>query len=917
MSKPLSKRQVNCAECGKTFKRFENLQRHFESSHPGKPCMQKNQSSLLDLMRAGSKRALPPDDANENAGSQPNTQEEENPPTVADSGESGPEDFAPPLASTSSALVTTSQPNPAFQGEPVGKSDQSLFDQIQQVLAQWSPSHSSVSSYPTRPTPLIQPEISNSGVEERVSQIKVQITACRSLKDFENVLDDSFQLDRDSEKLECLVCKSSTKPVVFQVSGVEVDRLPTKSRKLRNLQSHLVAHLSTDHHGKQEAISQKAQEEKKKNRQRNKDIGRTLGSLAYFIFHNQIPFQFFEKILPWMALVKIDIGQINHSERFVRTLLSPCFNELKKRLQQHLNKPLPCTGELRPLNLAADKGTVKHDCNQVTMIRTVALKNGHLFERFFIGHPDVLSHKGRDISSLLLSCCSENLNLSLEEIRQRISGGCFDGQYLHLNVPRHLSEMLQLPLDFFEDSIIWDAAHRLELANDNVKNGKKDSQGNWVIQKTPWLQELDSVLQTIMTKFRLGKNHSDLRKIAKEKGESFLEFCIFSETRFIEYAHRTYNHFIRMFHILFEKIKQDEASSDSNKETQNLEELEKLLVQAKTVCDLLFMNEVSQLMTFCSKSFQKFDTLPFETMHAYEHLTHHLIQAKESLSKLTAPKPIKIIFPNSQTYTVWELFGTSIRGICNTQTFHDVSLLVPGDRGRVTRSGQPYGYDKDAFTALVHSRFQKYEKYLVELLASLRQRYEPWPKWLLMSDDCFNFAKELTQVERQSSLKALMECPTGPIPLLPEEKTRISAEYVTFILNAEKAAALQEENGQVQLWYELLTNETYYKHCQKFIAFALLFLNRSFNEAIVEVEVSSLKNISTEKRPLLQKTTEMLNFISRNGPHPLVSLSLVDDFLDAHFGKDWHFTLNESKWFVSKTVDRHFKLAKQLPNSLA
>ena len=154
---------------------------------------------------------------------------------------------------------------------------------------------------------------------------------------------------------------------------------------------------------------------------------------------------------------------------------------------------------------------------------------------------------------------------------------------------------------------------------------------------------------------------------------------------------------------------------------QNLEELEKLLVQAKTVCDLLFMNEVSQLMTFCSKSFQKFDTLPFETMHAYEHLTHHLIQAKESLSKLTAPKPIKIIFPNSQTYTVWELFGTSIRGICNTQTFHDVSLLVPGDRGRVTRSGQPYGYGKDAFTALVHSRFQKYEKYLVELLASLRQ----------------------------------------------------------------------------------------------------------------------------------------------------------------------------------------------------
>ena len=101
------------------------------------------------------------------------------------------------------------------------------------------------------------------------------------------------------------------------------------------------------------------------------------------------------------------------------------------------------------------------------------------------------------------------------------------------------------------------------------------------------------------------------------------------------------------------------------------------------------------------------------------------------------------------------------------------------------------------------------------------------------------------------------------------------------------------------------------------LPFALLFLNCSFNEGIVEVEVSSLKNVSTERRPLNQSTVEMLNFISTNGPRPLVAMNLVDDFLNAHFGKDWHFTTNQTKWFVSKTVDRHFKLAKDLPNSLA
>ena len=65
-----------------------------------------------------------------------------------------------------------------------------------------------------------------------------------------------------------------------------------------------------------------------------------------------------------------------------------------------------------------------------------------------------------------------------------------------------------------------------------------------------------------------------------------------------------------MFHILNKKIKCDEEKAPSD----NLQALEKLLVQAVTVVDLLFMKEISQVMTFCSKSLQRFDVLPFEVM---------------------------------------------------------------------------------------------------------------------------------------------------------------------------------------------------------------------------------------------------------------------------------------------------------------
>ena len=85
----------------------------------------------------------------------------------------------------------------------------------------------------------------------------------------------------------------------------------------------------------------------------------------------------------------------------------------------------------------------------------------------------------------------------------------------------------------------------------------------------------------------------------------------------------------------------------------------------------------------------------------------------------------------------------------------------------------------------------------------------------------------------------------------------------------------------------LLTEEKYYGNCKQINAFALWFLNRSLNECVVDVEVKSLNNTSTDNRPLdKKKTTQMLNFIASSGPHPLVAMDLVDGFLDTHFGKD-------------------------------
>ena len=364
-----------------------------------------------------------------------------------------------------------------------------------------------------------------------------------------------------------------------------------------------------------------------------------------------------------MSQVNIDIGQINHSEVFARNLLSPCYEELKQRLQHLLNKPLPCTGELRPLNITADKGTLKHDCNQVTMIRTPILKNGVLFQRFFLSFPEVHSHKGDAVSKLAIDACLDELGLTINELRERFTGGCFDGQYFHLNIDRHFSTMLKLPQKMLEESLIWDAAHRLELVHDDVKNGKKDQRGNILAVATPWLQDLDMTLRNIMTKFRTGEQHSDLRTVAHSMNTTFLEFRLFSETRFMEYSHRTYDHFIQMFPVIYTKIKQDEEKAPSI----DLETLERQLVQATVVIDLLFMSEISKAMAVSSKALQKFDVLPFEAMYIINKLKSNLQDAHSAFEKNECPNILKI-----DAYKLWDFFATSSKTIRETQHFKDV-----------------------------------------------------------------------------------------------------------------------------------------------------------------------------------------------------------------------------------------------------
>ena len=112
------------------------------------------------------------------------------------------------------------------------------------------------------------------------------------------------------------------------------------------------------------------------------------------------------------------------------------------------------------------------------------------------------------------------------------------------------------------------------------------------------------------------------------------------------------------------------------------------------------MKEISQLMTICSKSLQRFDVLPFEAIADIDALKTKIHIAKEAFENNKIPNVIDL-----NDYKLGDFFNSSIQNVYEHQTFQGVELLVTGARGRVTRSGAKHNYDKNIFGALVRSRY--------------------------------------------------------------------------------------------------------------------------------------------------------------------------------------------------------------------
>ena len=121
----------------------------------------------------------------------------------------------------------------------------------------------------------------------------------------------------------------------FDVTGVDFEKLAAHSQKLRNLANVLRKHIQLD--SRKKKINPNAVAVRKRDEQ-NRDIG----TFSYSIYPHDLLFTFLASFMPWFTLGNIDMGEVNHSTRFIEC--TKCWLNVYKLFQTNP----PCLALVNP-----------------------------------------------------------------------------------------------------------------------------------------------------------------------------------------------------------------------------------------------------------------------------------------------------------------------------------------------------------------------------------------------------------------------------------------------------------------------------------------------------------------------------------------------------------------------------------------
>ncbi len=303
-----------------------------------------------------------------------------------------------------------------------------------------------------------------------------------------------------------------------------------QSEAFRNLKKHLRRHLTGILHNNNLDAAASTEKLKSKEERRECSVGMKIGKTCYYLFKKARPDTDFPDLLLLQSMNELDIGELNHCEKFPAKFIPYVAEEVEHRVN-FLNNRLDQTA-FRPVGkVVADKATYKHRTQQFVYFITVVPNSTILIQSIF---------------------------LDIHVTAEQYQGGSYDGQYHHLSVP----ELLDGHFGFtgtsrkFSD---WDPMH---IAGTRDAAIRKETQFSWLVQIT---EDISSLFKAI----NWGQEFEHFFSVAERlKSDESFDADVFrglpmfySETKFANHCAKVYEQLCKDYPALFSTLEETQMNN--------------------------------------------------------------------------------------------------------------------------------------------------------------------------------------------------------------------------------------------------------------------------------------------------------------------------------------------------------------------
>lgn len=684
-------------------------------------------------------------------------------------------------------------------------------------------------------------------------------------------------------------------------------------RQFLNLKNNIIKHLESAAHSKNSSEKALLSKQKTKFLARNSKVGMVLGRQAYNVLVKSDSYLIYENNVAILAASGVDVGNLNHSEKFVSEFGKSVHTELMNQMQTFLNTPLPATGRPAPISVIADKITPNRRTMQIVgFYGFVAGK----FQSLVSGTPPLLGEDGYDVTRTLRDGL-ESLNISQADLRKRLVGGAFDGEYVHLGVGSHLLDSLLVPKnpddrDWY--TFQWDPAHIVELAEADAKNKDKD------------VQDTLGIISKVSKSFSYGKSYRMLMEEASLPDEMEIATNLpkkkerartpghFSETRFATYSSEVLKKWLHNYKYYYRMMNREQ--NDKNDKIDN----------APFLFSCAGLNDVYEIVGKLSNAIQKHDVTVWEISTIIETYTSTLNQMAENV---ISSEPDENLFP---------CLSKIFKEVSETGEFASCPILTKkytshGTRGHFRKPQASTESYEEALKAASKS-IQSFTSDLVSNLKSRFEKEEGVNGVLITAANLFDVRKivnydNLDDIKRDLAHYAALAKSSGNLDFQVKDE-ELLAEYEIFSKRVKDIAPnyiyvsknpkpqsstnqppKNKRYRQLDLYKKMLETPELYKDIARILHLALCSLSRTHCEAIVEGMGSVLGQNMRNRKSLDPKTVERETIIRWQGPNASTeeSTELIKRSLDRHFQgrSNWHFcaTSDSAKYLsVSEVLTR-------------